>query len=90
MSDQLAIAETAGVGKELFLEVFGDPALDDDVVAIALEGRDIWLVMGDVKFCCDARICLPRPSPRASCRQEGFRGVDACGGPEPELVCSQP
>ena len=41
MGDQLAIAETAGVGKELFLEIFGDPALDDDVVAIALVRRGI-------------------------------------------------
>jgi hypothetical protein len=39
LGDQFAFADTTGVCEELFLEVFGDPALDDNVVAIALEGK---------------------------------------------------
>lgn len=39
MGDQFTLADPASVGEELFLEVFGDPALDDDVVAIALDGK---------------------------------------------------
>ena len=39
LGDQLALADPAGVREELFLEVFGDPALDDDVVAVALQKR---------------------------------------------------
>lgn len=38
LSEDLAVADALGVGEELFLEVFGDPSLDDDVVAVTLEG----------------------------------------------------
>lgn len=42
LGDQFAFADTAGVSEELFLEVFGDPALDDDVVAVALEREEMY------------------------------------------------
>lgn len=43
--DEFAIANAPGVGKELFLEVLGDPLLDDNVVAIALLYRGISIVL---------------------------------------------
>lgn len=36
MSEHFALAETSSVREELFLEVLGDPSLDDDIVAVAL------------------------------------------------------
>lgn len=36
LGDELALAQTPGVFKELLLEVFGDPLLDNDVVAVTL------------------------------------------------------
>lgn len=36
LGDELAFAQAPRVGEELFLEVFGDPLLDDDVVAVEL------------------------------------------------------
>jgi hypothetical protein len=34
--NDLALANSAGVGKEFFLEVLGNPFLDDDVVGVVL------------------------------------------------------
>jgi hypothetical protein len=34
------------VGEELFLEVFGDPALDDDIIAVTLKSGEVWLAIG--------------------------------------------
>lgn len=36
LRDQSSIANTSGVCEELFLEVFGDPLFDYDVVAVEL------------------------------------------------------
>jgi hypothetical protein len=37
LRDDFALAQASGVREEFFLEVFGDPALDDDVVGVALD-----------------------------------------------------
>lgn len=36
LCEDFAFADTLGVAEEFFLEVLGDPALDDDVVAVPL------------------------------------------------------
>lgn len=45
LGDEFPIANAPGMGEELFLEVFGDPLLDNNVVAIALLHRAISIVL---------------------------------------------
>lgn len=42
LGEHFAFAQAPAVGEELLLEVFGDPSLDDDVAAVALE-RNVML-----------------------------------------------
>lgn len=41
LGEDLALADPLGVTEEFFLEVLGDPSLDDYVVAIGLDGVSI-------------------------------------------------
>jgi hypothetical protein len=66
--------------EELFLEVFRDPALDNDMIAVVLT-RNTGLAKGELSF--PEKIWLLRPNPTVSCKPRGFRGAGACGGSKP-------
>lgn len=40
LGEHFALAEASAVAEELFLEIFGNPSLDDDITAVALERKE--------------------------------------------------
>ena len=69
------------MGEELFLELFINPFLDDDVVGVGLiQGSRVSIGLNRGMVVQSRLIGLPRPSPREDCRLSRYRAAGACGG----------
>jgi hypothetical protein len=68
------------VGEELFLDVFANPCLDDDVVGVVLVEENRVSTGSHQEMLVQRIIGLPHPSPREDCRLSRYREAGACGG----------
>lgn len=66
------------MAEELFLEIFGDPSLDDDITAVALGGKRYISFDGIFEM---TGWSVPRPIPMGGRRRSGSRASSAYGGP---------